>query len=662
MKRLSFLLLALLPLLAVAAPKRLTSPDGRLSAHVEQASDGTFLVLGDCKSSHTELTRVLLGLTTSTEDFSGALTVAAQSKAKKLTTQYTNIHGKQREVKKSYRQMTVTLVRSDKGEAISDKLATQESLSQLDVEVRLYNDGMAFRYLLDGDNKSPQTERTFTNELTAYTIPQGSHRWLQKYVTSYEGDFPYQAEAGQKGAWGYPALFENPDGSFMLITEANATRMYCTTHLDNSADANQYKVSFPFQWEGREQGSVTPSWKGSWASPWRVVIAGELKDIVESTLIDDVSDPPISCRAGGDDRAPSWIQPGRAAWVYWAYNHGTKDYKTCCAYVDLAAEMGWEYVLFDWEWDAMTNGGKLEDAVAYALSKGVKPWIWYNSGGNHTWVRATPLDRMLTHENRVKEFTWLKSIGIVGVKVDFFESDKQNMVNYYLDILEDAAKFQMMVNFHGCTIPRGWSHTYPHLMSQEAVYGAEQYNNAPYMTDNGARINCILPYTRNVVGPMDYTPVAFTNSQHPHRTTYTHELALSVAFESGVQHWADRPEGFRQLPDEAREHMKQVPVAWDETRFLQGYPGESFVVARRSGTTWYVAGLNGTNEARDITVDLTQLSNSKSSMTLFTDGKEASDIAISHSQTGPASSALPASLGSLTLHCLPMGGFLLVIN
>ena len=629
MKRFLLLTCLLLSLLWTEAASRIASPDGQLSAWVEQADGKVFLVLEDRQGR--ELTRVQLGLSTDAEDFSGALTVVGQSKAKRLTTRYTNLHGKQREVKKDCRQATVTL-QNAKGE-------------QLDVELRLQADGMAFRYVLAGAG-----ERTFTSELTTYTIAHDSHRWLQKYVTSYEGDFPFQAEGGQTGAWGYPALFERADGTFMLITEANATRMYCATHLDNSADADRYRVSFPFDWEGRGQGSVSPSWTGSWASPWRVVIAGRLKDIVESTLVDDVSDPshpsPLTSHP--------WIKPGRAAWVYWAYNHGTKDFKTCCAYVDLAAEMGWEYVLFDWEWDAMTNGGKLEDAVAYALSKGVKPWIWYNSGGSHTYVRATPLNRMLTHENRTAEFAWLKSLGIVGVKVDFFESDKQNIINYYLDILEDAATFQMMVNFHGCTVPRGWSRTYPHLMSQEAVYGAEQYNNAPFMTDNGARINCLLPYTRNVVGPMDYTPVAFTNSQHPHRTTYAHELALSVAFETGVQHWADRPEGFRQLPAEARQHMKTVPVAWDETRFLGGYPGQSFVVARRSGTTWYVAGLNGTDEPCQLTVDTDFLGKKSRTVTTFADGKDGADIAVGHSQTEPRK--------PLTVGCLPMGGFLLVIE
>ncbi len=240
---------------------------------------------------------------------------------------------------------------------------------------------------------------------------------------------------------------------------------------------------------------------------------------------------------------------------------------------------------------------------------------------------------------------------MAGVKVDFFESDKQQMIGYYLDILEDAADFEMMVNFHGCTLPRGWSRTYPHLMSQEAVYGAEQYNNAPYMTANGARINCLLPYTRNVVGPMDYTPVTFTDSQHPHRTSFAHELALSVAFESGVQHWADRPEGFLTLPEEARRHMAQVPVVWDETRLLSGYPGESFVVARRSGERWYVAGLNGEDEAREMLIVPDFLPEGRFDVTVFADGATPKEIAVTHRNVG--------ARNLLRMHCLPRGGFLL---
>ena len=227
-------------------------------------------------------------------------------------------------------------------------------------------------------------------------------------------------------------------------------------------------------------------------------------------------------------------------------------------------------------------------------------------------------------------------------------------MQYFADILEDAAKYELLVNFHGCTIPRGWSRTYPHLMSQEAVFGAEQYNNGPVMTTEGARINCLLPYTRNVVGPMDYTPVAFTNSQHPHTTTYAHELALSVAFESGIQHWADRPEGFYALPPTAQDHMKQVPVAWDETRFIGGYPEKSFIVARRKGDRWYVAALNGQSQAVSFDIPLTFLGQGTYSVSCIADGTSDNTFSFT-THTLSRDSHFQAD-------CLPRGGCILTLQ
>lgn len=607
------------------------SPDGRLETLIKQEGGKTYVVLQD--STGEELVRTLAGFTTAEENFSDGLRFDALSAGEALVESYTNRHGKSRQIHHPYTRSVASF--------------TGSGGTPMRIEMRLFNDGLAFRYLLDNAGGK---HLEFTGEQTAYTLPAASRRWLQKYVTSYEGDFPLQDNAARQSAWGYPALFQLTGSRFALITEAGLTRSYCATHLDNSADAAVYRVAYPNAGEGNGQGAVNPEWDSAWSSPWRTLIVGTLGDIVASTMVDDVSpapDPSLNAQLS----TLNWIAPGRASWVYWAYNHGTKDYQICCQYVNLAAAMGWEYVLFDWEWDAMSGGGRLEDAIQYALSKGIKPWMWYNSGGTHTGVRATPLDRMLTHENRVEEFTWLKSLGVVGVKVDFFESDKQKMIDYYLDILEDAVPFEMMVNFHGCTLPRGWSRTYPHLMSQEAVCGAEQYNNAPYMTDNGARINCLLPYTRNVVGPMDYTPVTFTDSQHPHRTSNAHELALSVAFESGIQHWADRPEGFLSLPIEARRHMAQVPVVWDETRLLSGYPGESFVVARRSGERWYVAGLNGKDEAQEMLIVPDFLPEGRFDVTVFTDGASPKEIAVTHRSV--------SARDLLVMHSLPRGGFLL---
>ena len=219
---------------------------------------------------------------------------------------------------------------------------------------------------------------------------------------------------------------------------------------------------------------------------------GGLPDIVESTLVDDVSPPSVVQKT-------DWIRPGLVSWNYWSNNHGTKDYRVVCEFADLAAAMNWPYTLLDWEWDAMGNGGTLEDAVKYIRARGVTPLIWYNAGVQ-PWAEMTPRDRMRTHEHRMEEFPKLKKMGIAAVKVDFFENETQDMVSYYLDILEDAARFEMMVYFHGCLVPRGWERTYPHLMTQEAVRGAEWYNNGPEFTATAPGHNTILPFTRNEIG------------------------------------------------------------------------------------------------------------------------------------------------------------------
>jgi len=212
--------------------------------------------------------------------------------------------------------------------------------------------------------------------------------------------------------------------------------------------------------------------------------------------------------------------------------------------------------------------------------------------------------------------------------VDFFESEKQDMIKYYLDILDDAAQFGIMVYFHGCLVPRGWARTYPHLMTYEGVRGAEWYNNGPDLTTTAPEHNTILPFTRNVVGAMDYTPVTFTNSQYPHITSYGHELALSVVFESGLQHMADRPSGYYELPDAARTFLKEVPNAWDDTKLLDGYPGRDIILARRKGDIWYIGGISSERFERTKTLKFNFLPEGKKyKLTLITDGKHDKEFA-----------------------------------
>ena len=507
------------------------------------------------------------------------------------------------------------------------------------VELQLHNDGIAFRYVEPLEDAEP----------TAYVIPEGTKRWMQQWSDSYEGFFPMSTTAkvrpvrsfsrvstspdGYSNHWGYPLLVEPAEGVFALITEANLEKGQSASSLYN--DGEVFRVVPDKTEEGEHPGH----------SPWRVVIIGTLADVVESTLVTDVSD---WCKMDDTD----WIHPGVVSWVYWAYNDGSNDFNIIKRYVDLAATLRLPYVLIDAGWDGMKDGKTVEDAVAYALEQGVKPMIWYSSSIG--WVDGAPGPkfRLNKPEDREREFAWCERIGVAGVKVDFFSGDTEENVNYCIDLMEDAAKHHLLINFHGATVPRGWQRTYPNLLSTEGVYGAEWYNNVPTFTRQAAAHNATLPFTRNVIGPMDYTPCAFTDSQHPHITTHAHELALTALFESGLQHLADRPESFLAQPQEVRDYLSNLPAAWDETRYVSGYPGESAVLARRSGNTWYVAGINGSDEPKTLPVPLDFIGKAPFSATVFADSGDSDapwDIR--------TVKALPA-----TVSCLPRGGFVWVIE
>jgi len=549
-----------------------------------------------------------LGLSRSDQDFSKELKFIKAGKPILINEEYTALHGKKSVCKNSANEVVVSFENPSK--------------AKINVIIRAYNDGIAFRY------EFPEKAGTFTmkDELTSYGIAKETSRWMEKWNPANEGLYTAMSDDKiQKQEWCYPALFKLKDTScYYLIHEADVNSTYCGTKLSNIPDSTKYKLTFPNPRDGRGLGQSQPTITLPWKSPWRVIIMGSLSDVVASTLVDDVSTPSVI-------KNTSWIKPGLVSWNYWSSNHGTKDYKIVTDFADLAAEMNWPYTLLDWEWDGMTNGGNLEDALKYIHSIGVKPLIWYNSGGPHTGVTSTPRDRMLTHENRVEEFTKLKKLGVAGVKIDFFESEKQDMIKYYLDILEDAAQFEMMVYFHGCIVPRGWARTYPNLMTYEAVRGAEWYNNTPDFSMPAPEHNATLPFTRNVIGGMDYTPVTFTNSQYPHVTSYGHELALSVLFESGLQHLADRPEGYRELPDVAKTFLKEVPNAWDDIKLLQGTPGRDVVIARRKGTAWYIGGISAEQRERTKTIKFDFLPEGvKYKLTLIADGKYDSKFATQH--------------------------------
>jgi hypothetical protein len=595
-----------------ALPQKVTvvSPNNKVSValySIQNKDIGEwFLQIGysDNNKISVAIPKISLGLSRSDQDFAKELKFLKAGKTVLITENYTALHGKRSRCTNSANETVVSFENPGK--------------AKLNIIIRAYNDGAAFSY------EFPEKEGSFTvkDEFTAYDIPSSAKRWLEKWNTASEGLYTAMTDDNTQQGWCYPALFNLPENEvWYLIHEANVNRSYCGSKLSNTIDKSSYKITFPDQKDGRGLGESQPKIALPWKSPWRIIILGSLADIVESTLTDDISPPSVI-------KNTDWIKPGLVSWNYWSSNHGTKDFKIVCDFADLAASMDWPYTLLDWEWDAMGNGGNLEDALKYIQSKGVKPLMWYNSGGPHTGVTATPRDRMLTHENRTEEFTKLKKLGVAGVKIDFFESEKQDMIKYYLDILDDAAAFQMMVYFHGCLVPRGWTRTYPNLMTLEGVRGAEWYNNGPDLTTTAPEHNTTLPFTRNVIGSMDYTPVTFTNSQNPHITSYGHELALSVVFESGLQHLADRPSGYLELPDPARTFLKEVPNAWDDTKLLEGYPGRNIIIARKKGDSWYIGGLSGERFERTKTLKFGFLPESvRYKMTLISDGVHDKDLA-----------------------------------
>jgi hypothetical protein len=548
-----------------------------------------------------------LGITRSDAVFVDGLKSVGVGQIRAVEETYTLVHGKQRTCSVKANQQTLSF--------------QNEAGAKLELDVHVADNGVAFRY------RFPEaSDKTYTvlSETTGFTIPADARAWIQPYQESgqwtpaYEEYFQNGVPAGTtsstRAGWCLPALFQlKNDSTWILLAEAGVDGAYCGSRLASEAPNGRYQIRFPDPGEGNGVGPVEPSSTLPWATPWRVILIGQTLDtVVQSTMVTDLSAP---CAI----EDTSWIKPGRAAWSWWSDHDSPRDYQKQIEFIDLAAEMGWEYYLVDANWTFM-DGGNVREMARYAESKGVGLLLWYNSGGEHNFVTEKPRGTMGQPQVRDFEFSLLKKWGIKGIKVDFFQSDKQDRIAQYLGILRDAAKHQLMINFHGCTAPRGWSRTWPNLMSMEAVRGAENYTFSKEYPEKATWHNTILPFTRNVIGPMDYTPCTFSDDQFPHLTTNAHELALSIVFESGWLHLADRVSAYRGLPQKPRQFLRDVPVVWDETRVVAGEPGKLAVMARRNGETWYLGGINGEDRAKDVALDLGFLGSGRFQLDLIADG------------------------------------------
>ena len=553
----------------------------------------------------------LLGVVREDGDFTSGLSLESSSEIELISDEYKMLHGKRLNCSYTANEQVYHLKTTDGKE--------------MDIIFRVSNDGVAFRYHFPG---STEEKVKITEEKTTFNFRDGAKAWLQPMSVaktgwegtnpSYEEHYIQEMEVGTASptaaGWVYPALFKS-GGTWLLITEADLDKSYSGTRLAQNSEGGEYRIAFPDPREVMPGGELIPQSRLPWSSPWRVITVGTLGTIVESTLGTDLAEPAV-------DMDFSFVDPGVASWSWAMLKDNSITYDIQKRFIDYAADMNWEYCLVDVNWDTTIGYERIKELADYAAAKNVGLILWYNSAGSWNTAPYHPRDKMLTHESRSAEFARLKEMGIKGVKVDFFGGDGQSVIEYYHEIFRDAAANGIMVNCHGSTLPRGWHRTYPNLLTMEAIKGFEFITFFQENADVAANHCAMLPFSRNAFDPMDFTPMVFTEIPNINRkTTNGFELALPYLFLSGVQHIAETPEGMATVPAYVKEFLKEIPVAWEDSKFVDGYPGKLAVVARKKGDNWYVAGINGEDQQKSLKLDLSFLEGNKKGQ-LITDGAE----------------------------------------
>ena len=624
-----------------ASSTRIASPDERIVAEIRINEDGSPLYTV-IRGGELVLRESKLGLIRDDADFSRGLQLLTVSPVETVSDEYELLTSKRRH--NSYRANRRTL-----------SLETSAG-QKLDIIFQVSDDGVAFRY------RFPETSSRvyrLTKEVSSFNFLPETRTWLQPIAAaktgfaetnpSYEETYEREGVVGTPSptgaGWVYPALFRSGD-TWLLISESALGRNYAGTRLRNEWRSTEYRVGFPDKLEHFQGGPVDPESRLPWITPWRLIVIGELKTIVESTLGTDLAEKPTI-----EAKVPA-PGPGKASWSWPLLGDSNTNYETQKRFIDYASDMGWQYTLIDALWDTQIGDEKMKELVDYARGKGVSILAWYNSAGDWNTAPQTPRGLLLTSEDRKREFQRMKSLGIVGLKVDFWPGDGQSAIDYYHDMLEESARAGLLMNFHGSTLPRGWQRTYPHLMTMEAVKGLEFVTFDQKNAEDEPAHAAMLPFTRNVFDPMDFTPVVLDRINNiERRTSSAFELALSVLFTSGIQHYAEIPEGMAKAPPYVRDFLKAVPSIWDEVKFIDGFPGKYVVVARRSANTWYVAGINAEKEPRKVRLDLRLLS--ARGGTLISDGASGANLSFSRRNVDAESENV------LTLTIAPRGGFVL---
>lgn len=592
--------LAMMMASASALEKQVASPDGKLVVTInDNNGKPTYQVSLDGKVF---LENSALGLNTNIGDFTQGMTMSEVSEVKAVNDSYQIDRIKKSHVDYHANQQVMTF--------------TKDGKKVYDIIFQVSDNDVAFRYKLypQGDTrclvvKQEATSYQMPKEATSFLCPQmnpmtGFARTAPSYETNYDLDVPVGTKLSHTG-YTFPCLFKNGNNGWVLLSETGTDAGYVACRLMGKADGC-YQIANPMPEEMNGQGSANPALNLPGETPWRTITVGKtLAPIVETTIPFDV----VSQKY----KASKKYEYGKGTWSWiigmdWSCNFDEQK-----RYIDFAAAMGYQTVLVDALWDTQIGYPKMEELAKYGKSKGIDLFLWYNSNGCWNDAPQGPRGIMDNTLKRREAMAWMQKNGIRGIKVDFFGGDKQEMMKLYEDILIDANDYGIEVIFHGCTLPRGWERMYPNYVASEAVLASENLHFSQAMCDAEAKNACIHPFVRNAVGSMDFGGSTLNkyyngdNKSGTHRVTSdVFALATAVLFQSSVQHFALAPNNMTDAPAWAIDFMKQVPTTWDDTRFIDGYPGKYVIMARRHGDKWYVVGVNAEKQPlkKRITLDM----------------------------------------------------------
>lgn len=611
-------LLILMPFLLQAQSAKVNSPNNQLQAEVYLKDGQAYYQV--IYEGTTVLEESPLGLFTNLIDYTKDLTWVGST---------TN------EVKRSYTEKKFKQSQNSyHANELICKLSTKDG-HILEVVFWVSNNDIAFRYQLP-EVEEP-TALVVERELTGFNFPQEAKGFLSPQSTSmvgfkrtkpsYEEGYYIEQDIAAKSAnklgYTFPALFRNGE-TWTLISETGVRGLYCGSKLSDPTSDGVYSIAFPDMTENNGFGSTGAAIGMPGVTPWRTITVGNgLKAVVETTVALDVVDPLY------EPSTDYKLGKGTWSWIMWQDN--SMNYKDQVTYIDLAAELGYEFILIDAWWDRNIGYERMEELLAYAKSKGVGAFLWYNSNGVANDAHQTPRNKMNTAIARKKEMKWLKENGVKGIKVDFFGGDKQETLRLYEDLLSDANDHELMVVFHGATLPRGWERMFPNFVGSEAVLASENLMFSQYANDREAFSATLHPFIRNAVASMEFGGVVLNKRYNRtndggnyRRTTDVFQLATAVLFQSPVQFFAITPNNLEDAPAFAIDFMKEVPTTWDETRFVDGYPGKYAVVARRHGDKWYIAGVNAQKDPITVTLKVPMVAGEE--VKYYGDGKDKSSF------------------------------------